>query len=1522
MKRFRIILSGISFFIMLYSPRVIAQQTTMGTDFWLGFIDFFDNTVTVDVRISSSVAASGTVAVPGQAWSTPFNVAANATTIVNIPIGTVYIGTSETISPRGIHITSNNTVSVIATTNSPVRSETALILSTPVLGTQYYVSSYEPGGYNFTSEFLVVATTNGTTVDITPSVQTAGGKPAGATFSVTLNAGQVYQVKAGSNGTKDLTGSKVSVSASTPCKTIAVFSGMDDAYVPASTCATANPLFEEMNPVSVWGTDYVVAPYFSSTGCQVRIIASQTTSVSVDGGASFNLNAGQFNEQSFNGNAHCITATKPIEVVQYMKGNACSGATPNKGDPSMMILNSNAQLISQVVFSPFNTGMAARFVNVVMQTANVAQLTLDGVAVGAGAFSATPCGGYSYAKINITNAFHTLAAASGFVSYLYGYGSGDDGFSNPLGWSINLPSAVTPVITGTTSVCTGGNTTLNAGGPYNSYSWSPGGQTTSAITITPASTSTYTVSVTSACGTGTGTVKVTVNAPPTPTITGTTAICSGNTTTLTAAGGGTYLWNTGATTTAITVSPISNTTYTVTASSGGCTGATTISVTISPGPTPTITGTTTVCPGQSTTLTASGGGTYSWSTGATTTTITVTPGSTTTYTLTTNSGGCTGSTTVQVTVGAGLVPTITGTTGICPGSSTTLTGTGGGTYSWNTGATTTAITVSPASTTSYSITVTNGTCIGTATVQVSILTPPSPAITGTTTICNGASNGLTATGGSTYLWNTGATTTSITVSPINNTSYSVTATSVGGCTGTATIAVTVNPNPAPTISGSTTICPASSTTLTATGGGTYNWSTGDLTAAATVSPVGNTTYTVTVTNGGCTGSATVQVTVAANLIPVITGNTSICNGTSTTLSTSGGGTYTWSDGTTTNSITVSPGTPTSYSVTVANGTCSGTATVQVNVVNNPTPVISGNTSVCPGTGTILTAGGGTTYVWDNGSTTTSITVSPSSPTTYIVTANTNGCTGQTSVTVSITPPPSPTITGTTVICNGGSTILTATAGGTYAWNTGDLTASITVSPTTTTTYTVTVTTGCTATATIQVTVQANLTPTITGNNTICNGTSTTLTTSGGGTYAWSDGTTNASITVNPTINTTYSVTVTNGTCSGTAQQSVIVNSTPTPTITGTTTICNGSSATLTANAGGTYVWDQGQTTPSITVNPVATTSYTVIVTTSGCTGIATAQVTVKPSPAPNITGINSICNGQNTTLTASGTVGPYSWSTGETTNTITVTPLNTTTYSISVTAGGCTGTSNITVTVIPVVTANIKGNNICVGQSTTLTASGGTNYLWNTGATSNPLTDSPVVTTTYTVIASVGNCADTATYTVIVSPIPIASATGNATISYGSSTPLGSTGGGTYSWAPPTGLSCTNCPNPTATPTANTQYCVTVTTVGCADSACVTITIDTKCGDNGELYVPNGFSPNGDGQNDVLYVRGGGVTGIYWVIYDRWGEKVFETRDPKQGWDGTYKGKALDPAIFVYYLKVTCFSGNEISQKGNVAIIK
>ncbi|MGQ0828736.1 MAG: gliding motility-associated C-terminal domain-containing protein, partial [Bacteroidota bacterium] len=554
---------------------------------------------------------------------------------------------------------------------------------------------------------------------------------------------------------------------------------------------------------------------------------------------------------------------------------------------------------------------------------------------------------------------------------------------------------------------------------------------------------------------------------------------------------------------------------------------------------------------------------------------------------------------------------------------------------------------------------------------------------------------------------------------------------------------------------------------------------------------------------------------------------------------------------------------------------------------------------------------------------TAITVSPIANTSYTVTATALGCTGSASVAVTVNNNPAPAITGATAICAGSSTTLTATTGGAYSWNTGASTATITVSPTVNTTYTVTVANaGCTGSASVAVTVAANLVATITGTTTICNGASTTLSTSGGSTYSWNNGSTTSSITVNPVNTSTYSVTVSNGLCIGTASKVVVVDQNPNPVITGDTTICSGENTTLTANSGGTYSWNTGSTAAVITVSPNVNSNYTVIVNTNGCSGSASIQITVNPTPVPLITGITSICSGQSTIL-SSGPSGLYSWNTGETTNNITVTPTSMRTYSVSITINGCTGTAATTVTVTPPVIATITGNNICAGDQLILIAGGGTNYLWNTGATTATINDNPSTTNTYNVIVSTGNCKDTATYTVTVNPLPTITISADTTIGYGKSAPLYASGGIMYQWTPATGLNCSNCANPTATPKATTQYCVIVKdSSGCINKSCVIINVELKCGFEGELFVPNGFSPNEDGQNDILYVRGQGIVTMYWAIYDRWGEKVFETTDPAQGWDGTYKGKALDPAVFIYYLKVTCITGNELSQQGNVAIIR
>ena len=175
---------------------------------------------------------------------------------------------------------------------------------------------------------------------------------------------------------------------------------------------------------------------------------------------------------------------------------------------------------------------------------------------------------------------------------------------------------------------------------------------------------------------------------------------------------------------------------------------------------------------------------------------------------------------------------------------------------------------------------------------------------------------------------------------------------------------------------------------------------------------------------------------------------------------------------------------------------------------------------------------------------------------------------------------------------------------------------------------------------------------------------------------------------------------------------------------------------------------------------------------------------------------------------------------------------------------------------------------------------------------------------------------------VVVNPNPTATALSNVTITQGQSATLTATGGGTYNWSNGSIDSLI-----TVSPNSTTIYCVTVTNANsCTDNDCVTVTVEPiDCGSAGTLYLPNAFSPNGDNENDVLKLYYGNTDCIKTyklVIYNRWGQKVFSTDNPKEGWEGTYKGQAEGSAVFDYYMKATLITGEEIIKKGNISLIR
>lgn len=630
-------------------------------------------------------------------------------------------------------------------------------------------------------------------------------------------------------------------------------------------------------------------------------------------------------------------------------------------------------------------------------------------------------------------------------------------------------------------------------------------------------------------------------------------------------------------------------------------------------------------------------------------------------------------------------------------------------------------------------------------------------------------------------------------------------------------------------------------------------------------------------NTGCSGTCvgagspwtmtitgrTIEYTNSAT--PFSVSATTICQGQSITATTTGsygvpGYTYNWSFSPTgipsvgtgaSASITF----PTSGSITlysIVTDACGNQVTSSRVITVTPGPTISVNSpTICAGGSGVLTASGATSYTWSPASglsatSGTTVTATPATTTTYTITGTTSGCTGTTTATVTVNTNPVITVNSET-ICAGGSATLTASGGTTYSWSPGaglsaTTGASVTANPTTTTTYTVTGTTsGCSGTATSTVTIGPNPTVTVTS-PTICAGSSATLTANGATTYTWSPGaglssTFGATVTANPTTTTTYTVTGTISGCTGTATS--IVTVTPLPVVTvNSETICAGSLATLTASGGTSYSWSppsglSATSGATVTANPSTTTTYTVTGTASGCSNTATSVVTVNPIPVITVNS-SMICEGFAATLTAAG-ANSYSWSpplglSATTGATVLANPPVTTTYTVSGTTNGCTGSLTSTVSVNPNPVVDVNSPTICAGTSTTLTASGATTYSWspsgglsaNSGET---VTASPSVTTTYTVTGSTPyGCTGSATATVTVIPLPLVTVN-SVTICAGTSAPLTASGATNYSWSPPTGLSATTGSNVIANPAATTTYTVTGTTSGCSSQSSGTVTV-------------------------------------------------------------------------------------------------
>lgn len=913
-----------------------------------------------------------------------------------------------------------------------------------------------------------------------------------------------------------------------------------------------------------------------------------------------------------------------------------------------------------------------------------------------------------------------------------------------------------------------------------------------------------------------------------------TVTCQGTSVTLAASGAATYTWQPiNLAGSSVTVSPSVSTTYTVNGTTvNGCILSKTIAITVQPSGTISVTASSgSVCAGGSVTLTAGGSLTYTWTGGGLTTTVNpyvVSPAVSTTYTV---SNAC--SNVKMVTVAVIPLPIITIATPIqtiCAGSSVTLSATEATTYTWTGGSITSTlnpVVVSPTATTIYTFTGKNMEgCPASKTATVVVLPVTAIGLAALTqTICAGNTATLAANGSATYTWTGGSTPSSTVnprvVSPAITTVYTVSGTNSNGCKANATTTITVLPVPSLTVSPLTqSVCSTNQFTLTAAGASSYTWSGAGATTAGNpliTSASVTTVYTVTGSGNGCTSSKTATVTILSppslTVSPVAT---TVCSGNATTLTGSGAISYTWTGGavnTTVNPVVVSPSVTTIYTLIGKTGTgCAATKTVAVTVNAAPILTVAPTGTVCLGNTASI---GITAYPGINYSVsplpTQAITpidghlifqVLPTGNTTYTVTAinPSSGCV--TTATTQIYTVITPTVTLTAnpnPLCAGSSVTLTAGGASYYSWtglNVPQTTSVVVVSPADTTLYKVTasnmpfvvngatVTPLCRAAANVVVNVVPAPTLTITtANPATCSAGTVTLTAAGASTYTWvtpAGSFTQNPFTVNPTVATSYTLTGANANgCR--AIKTGTVNAGPALALnvsTLTSTICVGSTATLTASGASSYTWTNGVTSSSSNpyiVSPTITTTYTVTGTNGTCTATKIVSVTVLPhidKPVSiNITRA-SACSGSDVELSAGG-ASTYTWTSSPAaaiTQSITGSVIHSTVTATSVftvvgtESNGCKEQATITVSVSPspTVTLTFSPAVVCAGNSVTLTATGAADYNW----VSNPVsaitqnsfgsvvvTNAMTGTTVFTVTGEgPGKCSAAAILTLTVDP--------------------------------------------------------------------------------------------------------------------------------------------------------------------------
>ena len=955
-----------------------------------------------------------------------------------------------------------------------------------------------------------------------------------------------------------------------------------------------------------------------------------------------------------------------------------------------------------------------------------------------------------------------------------------------------------------------------------------------------------------------------------------------------------------------------------------------------------------------------GGGTttynYAWSNGATTANLTgVVAGN---YTLTvTDANSCQENASVQITEPVAALALDTNKTHIlCFGEATgaiDLIPTGGTTpytFAWSNTAVTEDLSNVVAG--PYNVVVTDANSC-TATLSAT-LTEPASALSATSVVtdvnCFGGNDGgidLTPAGGTTpytFIWSNGAVTEDIT--GVIAGAYTVTITDGNGCTLTHSKTIAQPTDLTVTLTPTMVACFGDATggVTSTVGGGTttynYAWSNAAVTADLTSIVAG--TYTLTVTDAnGCVDSATTQITEPVAALALDTNKTHIlCFGEATgaiDLIPTGGTTpytFAWSNTAITEDLSNVVAGPYNVVVTDANSctaTLSATLTEPASALSATSVVTDVNCFGGNDGGIDLTPAGGTTpytFIWSNGAVTEDIAGVVAGAYTVTITDG-NGCTLTHSKTIAQPTDLTVTLTPTMVACFGDATggVTSTVGGGTttynYAWSNAAVTADLTSIVAGTYTLTVTDANGCVDSATTQITEPvAALALDTNKTHILCFGEATgaiDLIPTGGTTpytFAWS----NTAITedLSNVVAGPYNVVVTDAnSCTATLSATLTE---PASALSATSVVTdvncfggNDGGIDLTP-AGGTtpytFIWSNGAVTEDIA--GVVAGAYTVTITDgNGCTITLNDTIAEPTAIVVTLDVTGNECFGStnaNVSSNVSGGTPGYTYLWNDASTNANLNGVGEGLYDVVVTDQNlCTITANATVTVPPAIGFDLTANDVsCFGlndgfvQLNTFGGTGTINAAWANGEYADN-NFSGIAPGNYSIILTDDNGCDTSVNFAITEPLPISiDVLPIDTLRIGlidtlETVIVSNPGSVSYYWEPSDGLSCDNCPATEVEVYWDTRYIVTLDNNGCQTTDTVWVYVNSEH----ILYIPNAFSPNGDGNNDVFYVYAEGVKRTVWSVFDRWGEIVFTSADINTGWDGTMKGKKLQPGVFV-----------------------